>query len=146
MQHHSFFRNLPTLFICHGEKLTHIYDIPLKVTKFVTKGSKKKFAFLWGSEPLLQFPKKVLEKKWIVISSFFTDNDECDAFPFLCDTNAVCHNILGSYRCACQIGFFGNGQTCERKNVWIVREDSSFQTSRQTDRRNNCLTDWLANW
>ena len=29
-----------------GEKLTHIYDLLLKVTKFVTKGSKRKFAFL----------------------------------------------------------------------------------------------------
>ena len=39
---------------------------------------------------------------------------------------------------------FGNGQTCERKNVWIVREGTSVskkQKNREIDRRNHCLTD-----
>ena len=38
------------------------------------------------------------------------DIDECQASP--CDANATCTNQLGSFECACNDGFQGNGTTC----------------------------------
>eukprot|EP00057_Strongylocentrotus_purpuratus_P013529 XP_011668003.1 PREDICTED: fibrillin-3-like isoform X2 [Strongylocentrotus purpuratus] len=41
------------------------------------------------------------------------DVDECATeFTNDCDANAVCINSPGSYRCECNLGFFGNGQVC----------------------------------
>ena len=40
------------------------------------------------------------------------DINECaDSTPD-CDVNAVCNNILGSYKCMCEDGFHGNGTNC----------------------------------
>ncbi|XP_078571522.1 sperm receptor for egg jelly-like [Branchiostoma floridae x Branchiostoma japonicum] len=40
-----------------------------------------------------------------------TDPDECLSSP--CDANAICTNTIGSFICACQTGFYGDGFTCE---------------------------------
>ena len=42
----------------------------------------------------------------------FTDVDECSLRPDSCDTNANCSNTVGSYRCACNTGYSGDGFTC----------------------------------
>ena len=42
----------------------------------------------------------------------FTDIDECNIVPSVCDPNADCQNNDGSYLCSCQPGFIGDGKTC----------------------------------
>ena len=42
-----------------------------------------------------------------------TDIDECFDDP--CDTNATCTNTDGSYMCACNTGFSGDGEYCTSK-------------------------------
>jgi fibulin 1/2 len=44
------------------------------------------------------------------------DVNECllsEAHYHLCDTNAYCLNLNGTYLCKCQSGFYGNGTYCE---------------------------------
>ncbi len=44
------------------------------------------------------------------------DVNECllsEAHYHLCDTNAYCLNLNGTYLCKCQSGFYGNGTFCE---------------------------------
>ena len=51
-------------------------------------------------------------------SLFFTDIDEC-ANPSKnnCSSNANCTDTIGSYDCTCEIGYSGNGYTCDGKLV-----------------------------
>ena len=43
------------------------------------------------------------------------DNDECvEQSP--CDGNAVCTNTPGSFTCACNEGYSGDGTTCTGQN------------------------------
>ena len=41
------------------------------------------------------------------------DIDECMTSMELCDPNANCTNTPGSYTCACNQGYSGNGTTCD---------------------------------
>ena len=43
-----------------------------------------------------------------------TDINECDATG--CDTLATCTNTIGSYTCNCNMGYRGDGKTCEGKH------------------------------
>ena len=45
-----------------------------------------------------------------VFSFIHSDVNECLTTP--CDANAVCTNTLGSFMCACNRGFIGDGLTC----------------------------------
>jgi len=40
------------------------------------------------------------------------DIDECTSDPDICDSNATCTNINGSFFCDCDRGFSGDGFTC----------------------------------
>ena len=42
----------------------------------------------------------------------FVDINECEVGTDSCDENAECTNTDGSYTCACNTGFIGNGVTC----------------------------------
>ena len=41
------------------------------------------------------------------------DIDECFAAVHNCDSNATCKNTVGSYSCACNENFSGNGLFCQ---------------------------------
>ncbi|WP_441292513.1 FG-GAP-like repeat-containing protein [Sorangium sp. KYC3313] len=41
-----------------------------------------------------------------------TDVDECAAATANCDVNATCTNTAGSFTCACNVGYSGDGATC----------------------------------
>jgi MYXO-CTERM domain-containing protein len=40
------------------------------------------------------------------------DDDECAAGTDDCDVNATCTNTPGSFECACNVGYAGDGRTC----------------------------------
>ena len=44
------------------------------------------------------------------------DINECDSTP--CDMNAMCQDTNGSFVCACNSGFSGNGFTCSSKLLY----------------------------
>ena len=46
---------------------------------------------------------------------FNTDVDECE--NDVCDSNALCTNTEGSYGCACNVGYTGDGKTCTGMNA-----------------------------
>ncbi|XP_044181544.1 protein crumbs-like [Acropora millepora] len=41
-----------------------------------------------------------------------SDINECSSSPSPCHVDARCNNTIGSYRCACNLGYTGNGKTC----------------------------------
>ena len=43
---------------------------------------------------------------------WFPDINECEQSPSVCDENAECENIIGSYKCTCRTGYTGNGKEC----------------------------------
>ena len=45
----------------------------------------------------------------------YPDIDECSANTHSCDVNAMCSNTLGSYACACKVGYLGDGRKCTGK-------------------------------
>jgi hypothetical protein len=46
------------------------------------------------------------------LGSNCTDDDECALGLDDCGTNAICSNVPGSYECACEDGYEGDGITC----------------------------------
>ena len=52
-------------------------------------------------------------------SSIHTDIDECEVGTDNCDSNASCSNTAGSFTCACNQGYSGDGVTCTGKMKWF---------------------------
>ena len=50
---------------------------------------------------------------------FVLDIDECSASEQLCNLNADCVNIHGSFYCSCFSGFTGNGFNCQGKEKFM---------------------------
>ena len=48
----------------------------------------------------------------LCIVSSILDVDECDQGTHTCDINAGCTNTVGSYTCGCNVGYRGDGRTC----------------------------------
>ena len=43
---------------------------------------------------------------------YFVDVNECTLGSHNCHPNAICTNSIGSYTCACEEGYMGDGFTC----------------------------------
>lgn len=54
------------------------------------------------------------------------DINECSVLGPVCDVNAKCENIIGSYLCSCKSGFFGNGKTCTGEKEDSIRKLALF--------------------
>ena len=51
----------------------------------------------------------------------FLETDECTLGSHNCGINAECTNTNGSFSCACNAGYSGNGVTCNgRLNVDVI--------------------------
>ena len=46
------------------------------------------------------------------------DIDECTEESDNCDANTVCTNTDGSFTCACNTGYSGDGVTCTGEFLW----------------------------
>ena len=57
----------------------------------------------------------------------FLDNNECVDGTNNCHANATCTNTDGSFTCACNTGYSGNGVTCTgRQRTSSAIGDGSF--------------------
>ena len=52
---------------------------------------------------------------WGTLTLTIADINECTTGAHNCDTNAACTNTPGSFICACNFGYSGNGRTCMGK-------------------------------
>ncbi|XP_072016725.1 uncharacterized protein [Amphiura filiformis] len=52
------------------------------------------------------------------------DINECNSITDNCDANAVCPNTVGSFACACNAGYSGNGITCTDINECCSSTDN----------------------
>ena len=51
----------------------------------------------------------------LIIIFLLIDIDECLTNIHNCDTNATCMNQVGGFYCTCNLGYSGNGTTCQSK-------------------------------
>ena len=55
---------------------------------------------------------------------FCSDIDECAIGTDNCDSRAICTNTVGSFTCACRVGYDGNGIFCSGNTnlkVWTLK-------------------------
>ncbi len=70
----------------------------------------------------------VIEFHLIYFDIFFphTDIDECENSE-QCSPHAKCQNFDGSYKCTCNLGYYGNGKICKGTIIFITSKACSFQ-------------------
>lgn len=58
-------------------------------------------------------------------TSYFSDQDECNATVNPCGSGGTCKNSIGNFTCICDEGFFltKSGQNCSGENVNITMEE-----------------------
>ena len=91
-----------------------------EIIKHKIKADQTKSDFLQS-----QLPQKLIGRMTFMIGIFvqekknslnnnisFLDVNECDAGSHSCHTHATCTNTEGSYTCACNNGYSGDGTTC----------------------------------
>ena len=54
----------------------------------------------------------------IIYKLLLTDEDECEIGLHDCDINATCTNKDGSFECACNDGFLGDGKFCISNDIY----------------------------
>nr|XP_054764191.1 uncharacterized protein LOC129270881 isoform X1 [Lytechinus pictus] len=59
--------------------------------------------------------------------------NECNASPPVCDSNARCNDLSGSYLCTCMEGFSGNGTFCEALEPCTLSPCQNGGTCTNTD-------------
>ena len=59
----------------------------------------------------------------------FLDIDECDFLQtkkLVCDINAKCTNLIGSYICNCLPGYYGNGIICQGCYFFVIPDINNY--------------------
>ncbi len=51
----------------------------------------------------------------------YVDDDECALGTDNCNTNAACTNTVGSFTCACNEGYSGDGVTCAGQSGLAIK-------------------------
>ena len=51
----------------------------------------------------------------IIADKKYLDADECTLGTHTCHKHATCSNTDGSYTCQCEVGYTGDGFSCEGK-------------------------------
>ena len=64
--------------------------------------------------------------KCLLLFTCFADNDECTLGTHNCHGNATCSNTDGSFTCACNVGYTGNGVTCAGMEMGDIAFVSPF--------------------
>ena len=67
----------------------------------------------------------------------FVDINECENTA-LCHDNATCANTAGSYSCACNEGYTGNGTVCEGMNDFFININV-YRYDRHLTVESNCV-------
>ena len=57
---------------------------------------------------------------------FLADIDECAIDIDNCDINAFCTNTPGSFTCACNQGYTGDGLTCIGNNSFLYNQHKIY--------------------
>ncbi|XP_028390639.1 matrilin-2-like [Dendronephthya gigantea] len=55
-----------------------------------------------------------------------TDVNECEIGTNNCNSNASCNNTIGSFRCACNVGYVGDGIKCRNLTICAKKIDLGF--------------------
>ena len=80
--------------------------------------------------PTLRMAKQERVGAGIPLGPFLCDIDECTRNTDNCDnTNAACTNTVGSFTCACNSGFSGNGVTCSENQCLAVTTTAATTTA-----------------
>ena len=87
----------------------------------ICKHLQKVMDFLWN-HPLQSRRSMKLD----VFFSCLTDNNECISGTHHCHSNATCNNTDGSFTCACDIGYNGDGVTCQGRQKLSVVDNYYF--------------------
>ena len=68
--------------------------------------------------PAPPVPTSPTKKTFIILFLIilFSDNNECILGTHNCHANATCANTNGSFTCACNTGYSGNGVNCTGRN------------------------------
>ena len=69
------------------------------------------FSLTWLIDCLYSF-KYLIFILTKMLLMWVSDINECSFLPFPCHVNAQCNNTIGSYGCACNRGYAGNGKSC----------------------------------
>ena len=64
---------------------------------------------------LFDHESKSMSWCWVSIFDYFTDVDECATEHAVCQDNALCVNIPGSYACQCKLGYSISDLACRGK-------------------------------
>ena len=57
---------------------------------------------------------------FFTIIPMISDIDECASSAHNCDSSATCTNTVGSFTCACNAGFYGNGTSCQGEELYAL--------------------------
>ena len=84
------------------------------------------------------FPRTLFEVLYIFVNFCFSlfalgqtcaDINECLLATHSCHDNALCSNTVGSFDCACQSGFSGNGSSCIDQNECLIHQHNCSEVA-----------------
>ena len=86
-----------------------------KTGKLIDSANVHRFSsYLLLTVERLLFLNRTVQRISIIfqVNTFISDNNECTLRTHNCHNNATCTNTNGSFSCACDTGYSGNGVTC----------------------------------